>query len=113
MAAALQTMRLGAGTSEAAARNMMNVIPGIRPTLTLMLILTVIWSFQVFEFIFIVTRGGPAYGSEVLATFAYRHAFFEGDVGQAAAAACVMSLFGLCATAVYLWLQITDDAQST
>ena len=59
------------------------LIPGIRPTLTLMLILTVIWSFQVFEFIFIVTRGGPAYGSEVLATFAYRHAFFEGDVGQA------------------------------
>ena len=70
-------------------------------------------STPVFEFIFIVTRGGPAYGSEVLATFAYRHAFFEGDVGQAAAAACVMSLFGLCATAVYLWLQITDDAQST
>jgi raffinose/stachyose/melibiose transport system permease protein len=89
------------------------LLPGIRPTLTLMLILTVIWSFQVFEFIFIVTRGGPAYGSEVLATFAYRHAFFEGDVGQAAAAACVMSLFGLCATAVYLWLQIADDAQST
>src|ERR1700755_1075746 len=84
------------------------LVPGIRSTLALMLILTVIWSFQVFEFIFIVTRGGPAYGSEVLATFAYRHAFFEGDVGQAAAAACVMSLFGLCATAVYLWLQGRD-----
>jgi len=77
-----------------------------------MLILTVIWSFQVFEFIFIVTRGGPAYGSEVLATLAYRHAFFDGDVGQAAAAACVMSLFGLCATAVYLRLQSNDDGQS-
>src|ERR1700740_1254165 len=89
------------------------LLPGIRPTLALMMILTVIWSFQVFEFIFIVTQGGPAYGSEVLATLAYRHRFFEGDVGQAAAAACVMSLFGLCATAVYLWLQITDDAQST
>jgi raffinose/stachyose/melibiose transport system permease protein len=81
------------------------LLPGISPTLTLMLILTVIWSFQVFEFIYIVTRGGPAYGSEVLATLAYRHAFLEADVGQAAAVACVMSLFGLCATAVYLWLQ--------
>jgi len=38
--------------------------------------------------------------AEVLATLAYRHAFFDGDVGQAAAA-CVMA-FGLCATAVYL-----------
>ncbi|MEA2801657.1 MAG: raffinose/stachyose/melibiose transport system permease protein [Rhodospirillaceae bacterium] len=81
------------------------LLPGISPTFVLMLILTVIWSFQVFEFIFIVTRGGPAYGSEVLATLAYRHAFFDGDVGQAAAVACVMSLFGLCATAVYLRLQ--------
>jgi raffinose/stachyose/melibiose transport system permease protein len=89
------------------------LLPGIRPTLALMLILTVIWSFQVFEFIFIVTRGGPAYGSEVLATLAYRHAFFEGDVGQAAAVACVMSLFGLCATAAYLWLQTSDSSQST
>jgi raffinose/stachyose/melibiose transport system permease protein len=89
------------------------LVPGIRPTLTLMLILTVIWSFQVFEFIFIVTQGGPAYGSEVLATLAYRHAFFEGDVGQAAAAAGVMSLFGLCATAAYLWLQIRDSANAT
>jgi raffinose/stachyose/melibiose transport system permease protein len=89
------------------------LVPGIRSTLALMLILTVIWSFQVFEFIFIVTQGGPAYGSEVLATLAYRHAFFESDVGQAAAAASVMSLFGLCATTAYLWLQIRDSANAT
>jgi raffinose/stachyose/melibiose transport system permease protein len=54
--------------------------------------------------------GGPAFGSEVLATLAYRRAFFEGDVGQAAAAAGVMSLFGL-PTAAYLWLQIRDSAK--
>jgi raffinose/stachyose/melibiose transport system permease protein len=88
------------------------LLPGIRPTLALMLILTVIWSFQVFEFIYIVTRGGPAYGSEVLATLAYRHAFFEGDIGQAAAVSCVMSLFGLCATALYVRLQIREGALS-
>ncbi|MFI5002239.1 MAG: carbohydrate ABC transporter permease [Reyranellales bacterium] len=84
------------------------LIPGIRPTLVLMLILTVIWSFTVFDFIFIVTRGGPAYGSEVLSTLAYRHAFYENDVGQAAAVACVMSLFGLAATAVYLRYQTRE-----
>jgi raffinose/stachyose/melibiose transport system permease protein len=88
------------------------LLPGIRPTLALMMILTVIWSFQVFDFIYIVTQGGPAYGSEVLATYAYRHAFFAGDVGKATAAACVMSLFGLCATAMYLWLQSRDGAQA-
>lgn len=84
------------------------LLPGIRPTLVLMLILTVIWSFTVFDFIFIVTRGGPAYGSEVLSTLAYRHAFYENDVGQAAAVACVMSLFGLIATAFYLRYQTRE-----
>ena len=88
------------------------LLPGIRPTLALMMILTVIWSFQVFEFIYIVTQGGPANGSEVLATLAYRHAFFESDVGKATAAACVMSLFGLAATSAYLWLQSRDGAQT-
>jgi raffinose/stachyose/melibiose transport system permease protein len=53
----------------------------------------------VFELISIVTQCVPAYGSEVLATLAYRHAFFEGDVGQAAVAASIRSLFGLCVTA--------------
>ena len=48
----------------------------------------------------------------MLATYAYRHAFFAGDVGKATAAACVMSLFGLGATAMYLWLQSRDGAQA-
>ena len=81
------------------------LLPGIRPTITLMLVMTVIWSFVVFDLIYILTKGGPAFGSEVLSTLAYRHAFFEFDVGAAAAASLVMSLFGLCATAAYVWLQ--------
>ena len=85
------------------------LLPSIRPTLALMMILTVIWSFVVFDFIYIVTRGGPAYGSEVLSTLAYRHAFYENDVGQAAAAAVVMSLFGLCATIAYLRIQSRES----
>jgi raffinose/stachyose/melibiose transport system permease protein len=81
------------------------VIPGIRPTLALMLVMTVIWSFVVFDMIYILTKGGPAFGSEVLSTLAYRTAFFDFNVGGAAAASLVMSAFGLCATAVYIWLQ--------
>jgi raffinose/stachyose/melibiose transport system permease protein len=51
------------------------LLPGIRPTITLMMIMTVIWSFLVFDFVYILTQGGPAYSSEVLSTFAYRSAF--------------------------------------
>jgi raffinose/stachyose/melibiose transport system permease protein len=44
------------------------LLPAIRPTITLMMIMTVIWSFLVFDFVYVLTQGGPAYSSEVLST---------------------------------------------
>lgn len=84
------------------------LIPAIRPTLVLMLIMTVIWSFVTFEFVYVMTQGGPAFSSELLSTLAYRQAFFEFDVGQAAAASLVIGLLGLIATVVYVWIQHRD-----
>jgi len=84
------------------------LLPGIRPTITLMLIMTVIWSFLVFDFVFILTQGGPAYSSEVLSTLAYRSAFYDLAVGKAAAVSVVISLFGLCATIFYIRAQAKE-----
>ncbi|MAQ82099.1 MAG: sugar-binding protein [Maritimibacter sp.] len=81
------------------------LLPGIRPTITLMLIMTVIWSFLVFDFVYILTQGGPAYSSEVLSTMAYRSAFYDLAVGKAAAVSVVISLFGLAATVFYIRAQ--------
>lgn len=81
------------------------LIPAIRPTLVLMLVMTVIWSFVAFEFVYVMTSGGPAFSSELLSTLAYRSAFFDFDVGQAAAASLVISFLGLIATVAYVWLQ--------
>jgi raffinose/stachyose/melibiose transport system permease protein len=78
------------------------LIPGIMPTIMLMMIMTVIWSFLVFDFVYILTQGGPAYSSEVLSTFAYRSAFYDLAVGKAAAISVVISLFGLAATILYI-----------
>lgn len=84
------------------------LIPAIRPTLVLMLIMTVIWSFVAFEFVYVMTQGGPAFSSELLSTLAYRQAFFELNVGQAAAASLVIGALGLVATVVYVWIQNRD-----
>ena len=86
------------------------LLPAIRPTITLMMIMTVIWSFLVFDFVYILTQGGPAFSSEVLSTLAYRNAFYELNVGQAAAAAIVMSLFGLAATFFYIRIQMREGS---
>ena len=87
----------------------MVLLPGIRPTITLMIIMTIIWSFLVFDFVYILTQGGPAFSSEVLSTLAYRHAFYDLYVGQAAAVALVISLFGLVATFFYVRIQSHED----
>ena len=84
------------------------LLPAIRPTVALMMIMTVIWSFLVFDFVYILTQGGPAFSSEVLSTLAYRNAFYDLDVGRAAATAIVISVFGLVATVFYIRLQARE-----
>ncbi len=81
------------------------LLPGIKPTIILMMIMTVIWSFLVFDFVYILTQGGPASSSEVLSTLAYRDAFYNLDVGRAAASSIIISLFGLVATFFYIRVQ--------
>lgn len=84
------------------------LLPGIRPTITLMMVMTVIWSFLVFDFVYILTQGGPAFSSEVLSTMAYRNAFYDLNVGQAAAVALVISCIGLIATFFYIRIQARE-----
>jgi raffinose/stachyose/melibiose transport system permease protein len=87
------------------------LLPAIQPTITLMMIMTVISSFLVFDFVYILTQGGPAFSSEVLSTLAYRKAFYDLNVGQAAAVALVISVFGLVATYFYIRIQSREGEQ--
>ena len=68
-------------------------IPGIRPTLVFMVMMTAIWSFLVFDYVQVVTQGGPAGSSEVLGTLVRRIAFADFSAGRAAAAGMSMTLF--------------------
>ena len=68
-------------------------IPGIRPTLVFLLLMTAIWSFLVFDYVWILTQGGPAGSSEVLGTWLYKNAFNRFEAGYAAAIGLTMSLF--------------------
>ena len=87
------------------------LLPAIRPTITLMMIMTVIWSFLAFDFVYVLTQGGPAYSSEVLSTLSYRYAFYNYTVGPAAAVALVISFFGLVATVFYVRIQQREGAR--
>ena len=65
-------------------------IPALRNTVTLVLLLCLIFSFKVFDLVYIMTRGGPMHASEVLATYMYSQAFRQNYVGFGAALAFVL-----------------------
>ena len=80
-------------------------IPGIRPTLSLMLLFSSMWSFLVFDSVWIVTRGGPAGGSMVLGVQQYINAFIYFDAGYAAAIGVTMTFYGFIFVLVFLYFR--------
>lgn len=60
-------------------------LPAIRPTIVFLALMTVIWSFLVFDYIYVLTQGGPAGSTEVLSTLLYREAFTLQRQGYASA----------------------------
>jgi raffinose/stachyose/melibiose transport system permease protein len=83
-------------------------LPSIRPTLLLMAVMTVIFSFLAFDYVYLITQGGPAHSSEVMGTYAYAFAFSSFEFGKAAAVGLIMSFFGLIASVTYTWLSRRD-----
>ena len=79
-------------------------LPQILPTLTFMEVMTIIWSFQVFDWIWVTTQGGPAGATELLATLLYKRAFYAYKMGEASAIGVCISLFGLAGVGLYYYL---------
>lgn len=84
-------------------------LPNIKPQVSLMSIMIVINSFLVFNYINLMTQGGPAHYTEVLATLSHYNAFYERRVGMASAIAVVMSGFGLVASVIYTKVSMKEE----
>jgi len=80
-------------------------LPGIRPTVIFMLLMTAIWSFLVFDYVWILTQGGPAGSSEVLGTLVLKSAINRQDAGYASAIGLSMSFFALMVVILFLFLR--------
>jgi len=80
-------------------------IPGIRPTLVFVLMMTSIWSFLTFDYIWILTQGGPAGASEVLSVLVQKNAFLRFEAGYAAAIGLTMSFFVGIVISIFLFLR--------
>jgi arabinogalactan oligomer/maltooligosaccharide transport system permease protein len=66
-------------------------MPGLRPVAATVILLGIIWTFNMFNIIFLITAGGPADATQILSTFAFRY-FFDYQLFGVAAAYGVITL---------------------
>jgi multiple sugar transport system permease protein len=50
-------------------------VPTVGPTTLFLLVVNVIWSFQIFDVVYVMTNGGPGYATSMLVTYAYDRGF--------------------------------------
>jgi arabinogalactan oligomer/maltooligosaccharide transport system permease protein len=65
-------------------------LPSLRPALVPAVILSVVWTFNMFNIIYLVTAGQPNGATEILVTQAYKYAFERYRYGYAAAYSTVI-----------------------
>ncbi|WP_395852469.1 carbohydrate ABC transporter permease [Cystobacter fuscus] len=68
-------------------------LPALKPALVPAVILSVVWTFNQFNVIFLVTEGEPSHSTEILITQAYKYAFQLYRHGYAAAYSTI--IFGI------------------
>ncbi|MCC6312438.1 MAG: sugar ABC transporter permease [Thermomicrobiales bacterium] len=78
-------------------------VPGVRETTLVLVIITVVGAFKVFDVVWVMTAGGPNHASEVLGTFLYRTAFRDDEMGYASAIATMLFFITFALAAVQLW----------
>ncbi len=60
-------------------------VPMVSPTTFFVVVMSLIWAFQVFEEAYIMTKGGPAFATTTVVYYVYLNAFRWSRMGKAAA----------------------------
>lgn len=76
-------------------------IPLIRPVIASVALLDAIWSFRLFDLVFLTTGGGPLNATHVLATYTYRLSFESFEFGRASALSVMLLVFTMFLTIFY------------
>jgi multiple sugar transport system permease protein/N,N'-diacetylchitobiose transport system permease protein len=79
-------------------------LPLLTPTIVIILVLRTMEAFKVFDIIYVMTRGGPADGTQTIAYYTYVEAFSNQLFGYGAALAYVIALFILFFAIIYMRL---------
>ena len=82
-------------------------VPLLRPAIISVLTLGFIYTFKVFDLVYVMTGGGPGSSTEMLSTLAYRYSFSEYNFSQGAAVANI--LFVMAVGMIYIHIVTRED----
>lgn len=86
-------------------------LPGIRPTIALLVLLVTIWSFQRFTIIWLLTQGGPIGATQTIVIMVYNNAFRYIDTGYGAAIGVIGLILSLLVAFTYFVVERRTSAE--
>jgi ABC-type sugar transport system permease subunit len=87
------------------------ILPLLTPVTVIVLVISVIDSLRAFDLVSVMTRGGPANASSVLANFMYIEAFNNYKMGYGASIAVILFIISLGFIILYLWRVMQDELE--
>jgi multiple sugar transport system permease protein len=87
-------------------------LPLMKTSMLSVIILGVIYTFKVFDLVFVSTGGGPVDATELLSTYAYRLSFTQYSFSQGAAVANVLFILLFAVGIVYIKLVGKDEVMA-
>ncbi len=84
-------------------------IPSLRNTITIVVLLSLVDAFKVFDIIWATTQGGPIRTTEVLSTYMFKEGFQKNQYGYGSAIAVALALIILVTSVVNVTLRERSD----
>jgi ABC-type sugar transport system permease subunit len=77
-------------------------LPLLRGAILVALVIRTVEAFRVFDIIYVITAGGPAYGTVTISYLTYLETFSFGHIGRGAALSFLISAFTLTMALIYI-----------
>lgn len=87
------------------------IFPLLTPITVIIITISIIDSLRSFDLVFVMTRGGPANSSSVLANFMYIESFNNYKMGYGAAISVIMFLISAVFIFIYLWRMLRTELE--
>ncbi|GAA0291165.1 multiple sugar transport system permease protein [Gracilibacillus halotolerans] len=87
-------------------------LPLLKPVIMIVMMLGFIYTFKVFDLVYVMTGGGPANSTQVLSTLSYQFSFQNFDFGLGASVANILFVILLIISIIYIKMTDEDEVAS-